>query len=102
MASLLQHGLYGAITAAVLWGFVLFFRNAAKAFRGSSTRRFCVISAVVTGLLGAFLMIMIIAGRMFSGAILFALILLVLAAALGASAGKQKEQNPEDRDPENR
>ena len=94
MESILMRGLYGAIAAAILWGGTIFFRNVAKAFRGRSTKRFCVISAIVTGLLGAILLfMMIVEHEMYSNIIIFALILLLFAIILGASAGKQKEKS---------
>ena len=93
MPSLLQRGLYAAIVAAILWGGTLFFRNVAKAFRGNSTKRFCLISAVITGLLGAFLIIMMIINqKMYGNIFIFALIILLFALVMAKLANSQNDQ----------
>ena len=46
--------IYGALSAGILWGGYLFIKSFYKSFSGESTKRFCIISTIVFGLLAVF------------------------------------------------
>ena len=87
--------IYGALSAGILWGGYLFIRNFIKSFSGESSKRFCIFSTILFGLLTVFSIYLCIdnvnAGKGIDGTIV-SIVVINLFAAICSGINIKKQQ----------